>query len=74
MAIVFGVIECFLGYRIFKAIPGIIGLPNGTTITITTGNMFSQNELILFVMGFIGGFVGAVMMIWLYFFGVFVIA
>jgi hypothetical protein len=73
LGIVFGAIECFFGYRIFKVILGIVGFFLGGAMAITAGNLIPQNELILFVMGFIGGVVGAVMMVWLYFIGVFFI-
>jgi hypothetical protein len=70
---VFGAIECFFGYRIFKVILGIIGFLGGFAMTGMIGYTMAVNELFLYLMGIISGIIGAVMMIWLYFFGVFFI-
>lgn len=73
LGIVFGVIECFFGYRIFKIILGILGFAAGASLAMLGGNAMSPNEIILFLSGLVGGIIGAVMMVWMYFFGVFMI-
>jgi len=73
LVIVFGAIECFFGYRIFKIILGIIGFFVGGAMAIVAGNSVFRNEIILFLISLTGGIIGAMMMVWLYFFGVFII-
>ena len=71
--IVFGTIECLFGYRIFKVILGVIGFFSGFTMTSMIGNTMLMSGFFLYLMSIISGVIGAVMMIWLYFFGVFFI-
>jgi hypothetical protein len=73
LGIVFGTIECFFGYRVFKVILGIIGFVCGFTMTSMMGYTMAVNGFFLYLMGIISGMLGAAMMIWLYFFGVFFI-
>jgi MFS family permease len=73
LGIVFGAIECFFGYRIFKIILGILGFAAGAALAMFSFNSISQNEIVMFLSGLVGGIIGAVMTVWLYFFGVFMI-
>jgi len=71
--IIFGAIECFFGYRIFKVILGVIGFLGGFMMTSLVGNTMFVNGFFMYLMGIIIGIIGAVIMIWLYFVGAFFI-
>ena len=73
LGILVGALQCFYGYRIFKFILGLIGFILGSALTATIGYNFTQEEVIVLLFGLMGGFVGAALMMALYFVGVFVI-
>ena len=44
LSILVGVVECFLGYRIFKVVLGLIGFLVGGTLASAMGYTLSQQE------------------------------
>lgn len=71
--IMLGMIECFFGYRIFKIILGIAGFMLGGAMAYNIGHTITQNEIVMLFISFIGGCIGAGLMVWIYFLGVFFI-
>ncbi len=72
-SILFGLVECFYGFRIFKIMLGVIGFIIGGLLLGGAGMALSGSLLIGIVAGIIGGVVGAVLMVVLHFVGVFFI-
>ncbi|MEQ9618851.1 MAG: DUF4203 domain-containing protein [Deltaproteobacteria bacterium] len=67
-----GLIECFFGYRIFRFLLGVIGFITGAVIAGSLGfELSGGSELISVIVGLAGGFIGALLIYWLYFIGVF---
>ena len=73
LGILVGAIQCFFGYRIFKFILGLIGFLVGGAIAGAIGFSMSENEIVVLLVGLVGGFIGAALMIALYFIGIFLI-
>ena len=73
LGILVGAIQCFYGYRIFKFILGLIGFLVGGAIAGALGFSISQDEIVALLAGLVGGFIGAALMIALYFIGIFLI-
>ena len=63
-----GLISCFAGYRLFRAVLGLYGFFLGAMITTST--MGTANMWYLVLAAVVGGLVGAVLMIAAYFLGV----
>jgi len=74
LAIAVGVLACFWGYHLVKVILGIMGFAAGAAAGWTAGMALapSQNMVGLVGAGF-GGLVGAVLCVWLFFFGIFLL-
>jgi hypothetical protein len=69
-----GVVYCFFGYRIFKVILGILGFILGASIAARIVlDMFGGERVLTILAGLLGGVIGAVLMIVLYFVGVFLL-
>lgn len=73
LGILFGIIQCFFGYRIFKIILGLMGFILGGILAGAIAFALSQEEAVAILAGLIGGCVGAILMVILYFVGIFLI-
>lgn len=72
-AIALGLLQCFVGYRIFRVILGITGFILGGLLAGYFVYGLTQSQLVAFVAGVIGGLIGAGLMAGLYIVGVFLI-
>ncbi len=72
-SIVFGAVQCFFGYRIFKIVLGMMGFLFGGVLASIIGYAVSQEVAVAVISGLVGGFIGAVLMVALYFVGIFLI-
>ncbi|MDZ7714787.1 MAG: DUF4203 domain-containing protein [Balneolaceae bacterium] len=73
LAILVGALQCFFGYRIFKFILGLTGFLLGGVLVAAVGSTLSQEELFIILTGLVGGFIGAALMVTLYYVGIFFI-
>ena len=73
LMIVIGALQCFMGYRIFKLLLGLIGFLVGGGGVGFIGYSMSQNEAVALIAGLVGGSIGALLMIALSFIGTFLI-
>jgi hypothetical protein len=73
LTILVGAIQCFFGYRFFKFILGLIGFLAGGFWAGALGYDLSQQEAIALLAGLAGGFIGAALMVALYFIGIFLV-
>lgn len=74
LLIIFGLINCFFGYRLFKAMLALWGLLLGAVVgAIVAGNVTEGQTVWLVVGALIGGIAGAVLLRSLYIVGVFVV-
>lgn len=73
LTILVGALQCFFGYRIFKLILGLTGFLIGGVLAAAIGSSFSQEVIFILLSGLMGGFIGAALMVTLYFAGIFLI-
>ena len=73
LGIFFGFIHCFFGYRIFKIMLGLTGFALGFILAIAAGYTISNDDMVVLVIGIVGGLIGAGLLVVLYMIGVFVI-
>jgi hypothetical protein len=74
LAIAVGVLACFWGYRIVKVILGIMGFAGGFVGGWTAaGSLAPGHDVITLVSALLGGVIGGVLCVWLYFLGVFLL-
>jgi hypothetical protein len=73
LTILVGAIQCFFGYRFFKLILGLLGFLAGGVLAGALGYHISQQEAVVLLAGLAGGFIGAGLMVALYFFGIFLV-
>ena len=74
LAIAIGVLACFWGYQLVKVMLGIMGFAAGAAVGWTAGMALAPSHSIVgLVCAAIGGLVGAVLCIWLFFFGIFLL-
>jgi len=71
--IIFGVVQCFFGYRIFKFTLKLIGFLLGAVLAGGIGAVISQEAGVGILTALIGGFIGAALMVALHFVGVFLL-
>jgi MFS family permease len=71
--ILFGIIQCFSGYRVFKFILVLTGFLTGGILAGFFASTIVQEKIIIILFGFIGGCIGAALMLLLYFVGLFLI-
>ena len=64
-------IQCFFGYRIFKFILGIVGFTLGGFLAGGVGYSASNEPLVAVLAGLLGGILGVVLLMGLYFVGIF---
>ncbi len=71
----FGLINCFFGYRIFKALLPIWGLFIGASLGVFLARelLSAINSATIIIAGSIGGLLGGVLFSYLYFLGVFMV-
>src|SRR5208282_1724103 len=74
LAIVVGILICFFGYRIVKIALGILGFILGATGGWAAGlSLAPGNHGIALVCAVIGGVIGAVLCVWLFLLGIFLL-
>jgi len=71
--LIFGLIECFFGYRIFKLTVKIVGFLLGATLVGTYVYDIFQEIWQSLLAGLVGGIIGAFLMVAFYFVGIFLI-
>lgn len=75
VAIIFGMMECYFGYRLFKIVMGITGFFVGVGIGGTIGVAIISNSGggggVVILLALIGGILGALIAVKVYFLGVF---
>jgi Domain of unknown function (DUF4203) len=73
--IVFGIVACFSGYRIFRFLFAILGFIIGAVLGVTLASTLvlvpGQETIIKIVLGLLGGLIGAALAWFLYIVGVF---
>lgn len=72
-SIITGVIQCFFGYRLFKIILALTGFLVGGALGASIGFAISQETAVALLAGIVGGFIGAALLVALYYVGVFLI-
>jgi hypothetical protein len=74
LAIAVGVLACFWGYRIVKVILGIMGFAGGFVGGWTAAaSLAPGHDVIALVSALLGGVIGGVLCVWLYFLGIFLL-
>jgi MFS family permease len=72
-SIVAGVIVCFWGYRLFKAVLGLAGFVVGAAIFYNFGAHYTGNMIVLVIVAIFGGLVGASLSLAFYYVGLFLL-
>ncbi len=71
MAVALGILTCFWGYRIVKMIPGILGFIAGASGGwVVASSLVPGNHVIALLSGVLGGAIGVILFIWLFFLGI----
>ena len=74
LAVAMGILICFWGYRLLKLTLGVMGFIAGATGGWAVGlSLAPGNNGIALVCAVIGGVIGAVLCIWLFFLGIFLL-
>ena len=74
LAVAVGLLICFLGYRLRKLTLGVMGFIIGATGGWAAGlSLGTSNNGIALICAIIGGVIGAVLCIWLFFLGIFLL-
>jgi hypothetical protein len=69
-----GALYCFFGYRIFRILLGILGFISGASLAAwIVFDIFGGEQAVLILAGLVGGIIGAVLMVALYFVGIFLL-
>lgn len=71
-AMVYGVLSCFFGYKIFKFALGIIGLILGAIAGARLAAFFTPESMLILVAALVGGVLGAGLLLRLFILGLFV--
>jgi hypothetical protein len=72
LLIALGLITCFAGYRLFRVLLAVYGFALGAGLGAVMASSFADGQLLLTLAGAVlGGLAGAVLMVVLYFVGVF---
>jgi len=73
-SIIIGVVYCFFGYRIFKVVLAILGFILGISIFGAIAfNISGGEQGIAIIAGLVGGLIGSVLIVDLYFIGIFLL-
>jgi len=73
LSLIFGVLNCFFGYRIFKILLGIWGFMLGALIAGFVAYILNAPLFLVILAALLGGIIGAVLMVAFYLVGVLVI-
>ena len=73
ISIIAGLIVCFQGYRVFKAVLGIAGFIAGAALVFNFSAMYTGNMIVLVIAAIFGGMIGASLALAFYFVGLFLI-
>lgn len=74
LAVLFGVLSCFWGYRAFKVVLGIVGFAGGAYLGAGAGAYFTGGfGIVAVITGLIGGLIGAALVSVVYYAGIFVL-
>ena len=71
--IIFGAVQCYFGYHLFKITLGITGFIVGGGLAVALSSSIYPNESIPLIAGLVGGVIGATLSITLYYVGIFFI-
>lgn len=72
IAIAIGIVFCFFGYRVFRIVLAVLGFAIGATVAWTAvAQYYSQEFWILVLSGLVGGLIGAVLLVLVYYLGLF---
>ena len=66
-----GLVQLFVGYRVFKLTLAVAGFIGGALLVISAVSVHATTQATVLLAGLAGGFVGALLLPALYFFGVF---
>ena len=58
-SIIAGIIICFWGYRLFKAVLGVAGFIAGSVLFYHFGAQYTSNMVVLVILAIFGGLIGA---------------
>jgi len=72
IAIPVGMVCCFLGYKAFKFVFGLLGFVGGLIVGSTLAVSFNIEGVVMWIIVIAGGILGAGLSVGLYFFGIFV--
>lgn len=74
LAVLFGILSCFWGYRAFKVVLGVVGFAIGAYLGASAGAYFTGGfGIIAVITGLVGGLIGAALVSVVYYVGVFVL-
>jgi len=73
VSIIVGVIICFWGYRLFKAVLGIAGFIAGAVLFYYFGAQYTANTVVLVILAIFGGLIGASLSMAFYYVGLFLL-
>lgn len=74
LTLLFGVLCCFWGYRVFKIVLGVVGFAGGAFLGASAGAFFTGGfGIIALITGLVGGIIGAALVSLVYYVGVFVL-
>jgi len=74
ISIAFGLLNCFLGYRIFRIMLGVYGFILGAVAGFSLVSSVAPSETLWLLLGaLVGGLLGAALMVVFYFIGVFLV-
>lgn len=71
--IVLGLLFCFLGYRLFKLVLAVVGFALGATLAATGVLAVGAEQVWVIMAGVVGGLLGAVLLVLLWFVGIFLL-
>ncbi len=72
-SIIAGLIVCFRGYRLFKAMLGIAGFIAGAVLLYHFGAQYTAGMVLLVILAIVGGLVGASLSMAFYYIGIFLL-
>src|SRR5262249_24587563 len=74
VAVVIGVLACFWGYRLVKLVLGVVGFAAAAVAVLAAGSSLAPgHSAVVLVCALIVGILGAILCIWLFYVGIFVL-
>jgi len=73
LSIVFGMLACFWGYRIFRTVLGILGFLLGAWLFYQAGLYFGAGTVLRIILAIFGGLIGASLSVAFFFVGIFIL-